>query len=242
MDPNKQLTYEQVAGMIDHSLLQPQLSDDEVEAGCALAAKYRVASVCVRPSDVRKASQLLENTAVKVSTVIGFPHGANTTETKMAETREAIEHGAVELDVVLHIGKMKSGEFAYVQQELQRITTYAHARDVKIKVIFENCYLTDKEKIKACEICNEVGVDWVKTSTGYGTGGATDADLILMRKYAKPGIQVKAAGGVRTLERAAEVISLGVTRIGASATAVILDPLLGVASDPDDLTAQDGSY
>lgn len=242
MDPNKELTYELVAGMIDHSLLQPHLSDDEIEAGCALAAKYGVATVCVRPSDVLRASQLLQNTKVKVSTVIGFPHGAHTPETKMAETREAIEHGAVELDVVLHIGKLKSGEFAYVQQELQRITTYAHARDVKIKVIFENCYLTEKEKIKACEICNEVGVDWVKTSTGYGTSGATDADLILMRKYAKPTIQVKAAGGVRTLERAAEVINLGVTRIGATATAAILDPLLGVVSDSAEKPENDNDY
>lgn len=242
MDLEEKLTYARVAAMIDHSLLQPQLTDEDVDAGCRLAAEYAVATVCVRPSDVKRASTLLAGTGVKISTVIGFPHGAHTTETKMAETREAIEQGAVELDVVLHIGKLKSGDTAYVQQELQRITTYAHARDVKIKVIFENCYLTDKEKIKACEICNEIGVDWVKTSTGYGTGGAVDEDLKLMRKHAKPGIQVKAAGGIRSLERAREVIQLGVTRIGATATRAILDPLKGVDAEtkPDDL--DEGGY
>lgn len=215
--------YEEIAKMIDHSLLKPFLTDKEIEAGCKLADRYRVASVCVRPSDVPLAYKILKGSEVIVSTVIGFPHGSNTTVTKMEETKDAIENGAKELDVVLHIGKLKSGDYEYVRNELKLITSYSHHRDVNIKVIFENCYLTDNEKIKACEICNEVGVDWVKTSTGYGTGGAEDKDLILMRKYAKPEIQVKAAGGVRTLERAIEVKELGCTRIGATATEKILE-------------------
>ena len=209
--------------MIDHSLLKPFLTDKEIEDGCKLADKYKVASVCVRPADVPLANSILKDSEVIVSTVIGFPHGSTTTVAKMEETKDAIENGAKELDVVLHIGKLKSGEYDYVQDELKLITSYSHHRDVKVKVIFENCYLTDDEKIKACEICNEVGVDWVKTSTGYGTGGAEDKDLILMRKYAKPEIQVKAAGGVRTLERAIEVKELGCTRVGATATVAILE-------------------
>ncbi len=215
--------YNEIAKMIDHSLLQPFLTDEEIVKGCKLADQYQVASVCVRPADVPLAYSILKDSEVIVSTVIGFPHGSNTTITKMEETKDAIENGAKELDVVLHIGKLKSGEYEYVKNELKLITNYSHHRNVKIKVIFENCYLTDEEKIRACEICNEVGVDWVKTSTGYGTGGAEDKDLILMRKHAKPEIQVKAAGGVRTLERAIEVKELGCTRVGATATVAILD-------------------
>jgi deoxyribose-phosphate aldolase len=145
----------------------------------------------------------------------------------MEETKEAIENGAKELDVVLHIGRLKSGKYDYVRDELKLITDYAHHRGVKIKVIFENCYLTDEEKVMACEICNEVGTDWIKTSTGYGTGGAENADLLLMRKHARPDIQLKAAGGIRTLERAIEVKELGCTRIGATATADILAKIPG---------------
>jgi len=215
--------YDEIAKMIDHSLLKPFLTDKEIEEGCKLADKYKVASVCVRPADVPLANSILKDSEVVVSTVIGFPHGSTSTVAKMEETKDAIENGAKELDVVLHIGKLKSGEYDYVKDELKLITSYSHHRDVKVKVIFENCYLTDHEKIKACEICNEVGVDWVKTSTGYGTGGAEDKDLILMRKHAKPEIQVKAAGGVRTLERAIEVKELGCTRVGATATVAILE-------------------
>lgn len=216
-------TYDKIAKMIDHSLLKPFLTDKEIEEGCKLADKFKVASVCVRPADVPLANSILKDSEVVVSTVIGFPHGSTSTVTKMEETKDTIENGAKELDVVLHIGKLKSGEYDYVKDELKLITSYSHHRSVKIKVIFENCYLTDDEKIKACEICNEVGVDWVKTSTGYGTGGAEDKDLILMRKYTKPEIQVKAAGGIRTLERAIEVKELGCTRVGATATVAILE-------------------
>jgi deoxyribose-phosphate aldolase len=218
-------TYDQIAGMIDHSLLKPDFTDNDIIEGCKIAEKYKVASVCVRPADVSLAKELLKNSKVLVSTVIGFPHGSTTTNTKLAETKEAIENGAVELDMVLHIGKLKSGQFDYVKNDIETITTYAHSKKVKVKVIFENCFLTEAEIIKACEICNEVGVDWVKTSTGYGTGGAESKDIIVMRKYCKPEIQVKAAGGIRTLEKAIEVKELGCTRFGATATAAILEGL-----------------
>lgn len=218
-------SYTDIASMIDHSLLKPTLTDEEVIEGCRLAAEYKVASVCVRPSDVKVAKEILQNTGVQVGTVIGFPHGSTTLAGKMLEATEAIENGAEELDMVINIGKIKSGEFNYIKAELSVITAFAHSRTAKIKVIFENCYLTDEEKIQLCEICNEVNVDWVKTSTGYGTGGAEDNDLKLMRKHCKPEIQVKAAGGIRTLEKAIRCRELGCTRIGATATRDILDPL-----------------
>lgn len=218
-------TYEEIASMIDHSLLKPTLTDKDIVEGCKIARDYKVASVCVRPSDVKETKELLQGSNVLVTTVIGFPHGTTTMATKMLETTEAIENGAAELDLVINIGKMKSGEYSYIKAELSVITSFAHAKAVKVKVIFENCYLTDEEKIKACEICNEVGVDWVKTSTGYGTGGAEEADLILMRKHCKPEIQVKAAGGIRSLEQAIKVKDLGCTRIGATATVDILNAI-----------------
>ena len=217
--------YEEIAKMIDHSLLKPSLTDEEIIKGCMTAHEYNVASVCVRPGDVKMAKEVLKESEVMVTTVIGFPHGTTTTNTKLEETKEAIQNGAVELDLVLHIGKLKSGDYEYVKEEIEEITRYAHSKNVKIKVIFENCYLSDKEKIIACEICNQVSVDWVKTSTGYGTGGAEEKDLKLMRKHCKPAIQIKAAGGIRTLERAIEMKKIGCTRIGASATVDILEIL-----------------
>lgn len=218
-----EINYEDIAGMIDHSLLKPFLTDAEVEAGCRLACTYEVVSVCVRPADVRLAAEILKNSTVKVTTVIGFPHGSTTTYTKLEEAKEAIANGAVELDVVLHIGKLKSGKYDYVKNDLETVVKYAHEKNVKVKVIFENCYLTEEEIIKACEICNQVNADWVKTSTGYGTGGAEPKDIKIMRKHAKPSVQVKAAGGVRTLESLLEMRKLGCTRVGATATAQILD-------------------
>jgi len=218
-------TYKEIAGMIDHSLLKPFLSDNDIIEGCKLADHYQVASVCVRPSDVKLAASILKKSAVLVTTVIGFPHGTTTSHIKLEEAKEAIENGAAELDVVINIGKMKSGDYDFVSNDLKPVVKYAHAHDVKIKVIFENCYLTEDEIKKACEICNELDVDWVKTSTGYGTGGAEAKHIIIMREYAKPTIQVKAAGGVRTLEHTLEVRKLGCTRIGATATAEILRTL-----------------
>jgi deoxyribose-phosphate aldolase len=218
-------SYNDIALMIDHSLLNPTFTDNDIIDGCKLADEYKVATVCVRPGDVKLAAELLKNSPVKVTTVIGFPHGTTTTLTKLAEAQEAIENGCEELDVVINIGKLKSGKYDYVKKELQAVIAVAHAREVKVKVIFENTYLTKEEIKTATLICNEVHADWVKTSTGYAGGGATDEDLTIMRTYALPHIQVKAAGGVRTLQRAIEVKNLGCSRFGATATKVILDEL-----------------
>lgn len=219
------MTYEDIAGMIDHSLLKPNLTDREVEEGCRIAHDYRVAAVCVRPSDVRRAAGILRDSPVRVTTVVGFPHGSTTTAVKVCEAEEAIRNGAVELDVVLNIGKLKSKDHDYIKADLEAVTSAAHARNVSVKVIFENCYLSDEEKIAACRIAGEIGVDFVKTSTGFGPGGAEDHDLKLMRKHSIPSIKLKAAGGIRTLERTIEVRKLGCSRIGATATVAILERL-----------------
>lgn len=219
------VTYDEIARMIDHSLLKPTLTDEEIEEGCELAAKYRVASVCVRPSDVRLAKELLNGTGVLVTTVIGFPHGTTTTGAKVAEANEAIDNGAAELDMVLNIGKLKSRNLEYVRHDIKAVTDAAHRRNVLVKVIFENCFLSEQEIIAACRICNDAGADFAKTSTGYGTGGAEDKDIKLMRKYCDDRIQIKAAGGVRTLERAIEIKALGCTRFGCTATVGILERL-----------------
>jgi deoxyribose-phosphate aldolase len=219
------VTYQEIAGMIDHSLLRPNLTDREIEDGCRIAHEYGVATVCVRPSDVRRAVGILEQSSVRVTTVIGFPHGSTTTATKVFEAEEAIRNGARELDVVLHVGRLKSKDHAYVKADLEAVTAAAHAHGVLVKVIFENCYLDDEEKIAACRIASEVGVDFVKTSTGFGTGGAEDRDLRLMREHTATAVRLKAAGGIRTLERAIEVRKLGCTRIGATATVGILERL-----------------
>ncbi len=219
------VTYEEIAKMIDHSMLKPEMTDEEIEDGCKLADRYKVAAVSVRPSDIKLAKKVLKDSEVLIDTIIGFPHGTTTTLTKVTEAKEAIENGAVELDVVLNIGKLKSKDFEYVKQDLQAVAEIAKKNRVIIKVIFENCYLSEDEIIAACKICNEIGVDFIKTSTGFGSGGALDKDLKLMRKYAKPGIQLKAAGGVRSLERAIEVKMLGCTRFGCTVTAGILERL-----------------
>jgi deoxyribose-phosphate aldolase len=217
------ISYKEIAGMIDHSLLKPMLTDNDIIEGCKIADKYKVASVCVRPSDVKLAYEQLNQSSVLVTTVIGFPHGTTTTHTKLEEAKEAIANGAVELDVVINIGKMKSGDYDYVGEDLRPVVEYAHEHEVKIKVIFENCYLSDNEIIKACEICNELDVDWIKTSTGYGTGGAEASQVKLMREYSKPMVQIKAAGGIRTLGKLLEMKALGCTRVGATATIEILE-------------------
>lgn len=219
------IKYEEIAGMIDHSLLKPYLTDKEIEEGCRIADEYKTASVCVRPCDVKRAVEILKDSPVLVTSVIGFPHGTTTVQTKVFEAKEAIDNGAVELDVVLNIGKLKSKDYEYVKEDLKAVTEIAHENNVVVKVIFENCYLDDDEKISACEICNEIGVDYVKTSTGFGTGGAEDKDLKLMRENTDPEIQLKAAGGIRTLERAIEVKKIGCSRLGATATVGILERL-----------------
>lgn len=227
-------TYQEIAKMIDHSLLNPTLTDADIIAGCKLADEYQVASVCVRPSDIILARSLLQASEVLVTSVIGFPHGSTTTLTKVTEAQEAIENGCEELDVVINIGKMKSGEYEFVKKDIAAVIGIAHAQEVRVKVIFENIYLTKEEIKQATLICNEVNADWVKTSTGYAGGGATDEDLKIMRQFALPHIQVKAAGGVRTLQRAIEVRNLGCSRFGATATKSILEEIIAGASlDPN---------
>jgi deoxyribose-phosphate aldolase len=187
--------------------------------------QYDVASVCIMPFYLRRCAELLRGSAVKASTTIGFPHGGHTMAIKVAEAQQALDDGGEELDMVVNISKVLSGEWDYVRSDIQAVVEVTHARGQKVKVIFENCYLNDAQKIRLCEICGDLQADWVKTSTGYGTGGATHDDLRLMRKHSPPRVQVKAAGGVRDLDAAIAVRELGVTRFGATATAVILEEL-----------------
>ena len=217
------LTERDIAKTIDHSLLKPELDDAFVEDGCRFAAEYDVASVCVPPVHVRRAAALLDGTDVKVGTVVGFPHGYATTETKVAETRQALADGASEIDMVLQVGALKSGRDVDVQFDIAAVVEVAHADGAIVKVIFENAYLTDDEKVRACHLTEAAGADFVKTSTGFAPGGATHDDLRLMRANTSPHIQVKAAGGVRTLDALLDVMALGVTRIGATATKTIID-------------------
>jgi deoxyribose-phosphate aldolase len=227
------ITVKDLAKMIDHSLLHPTMTDRDIKEGCELAKKYDTASVCLKPYSVKEAVKLLAGTDVKVGSVIGFPHGNSTTAIKVAETRQACQDGAVEIDMVINIGKALGGDFDYVKEEVSLVNKEAKEGGAILKVIFENDYLTEEIIEKLCLICNEVDVAFVKTSSGYGFvkqdngmysyKGATPPHLKLMRKTALKHIEVKAAGGVRTLRDLLYVRSLGVTRIGATATAVILD-------------------
>lgn len=216
------VTVAQVAKMIDHSLLQPPLTTADVQDGCDLAARYDVASVCVRPSDVPLSVAALAGTDVFVCTVVGFPHGSTATATKVFETRLAVEEGAREIDMVLHIGRLRGGDLDYVASDIRAVV---EAAGVPVKVILENAYLTDDQKVTACRIAEAAGAAFVKTSTGYAPSGATLADVVLMAESVSPAVQVKAAGGVRTLDTLLEMANVGVTRFGASATAAILDDL-----------------
>jgi len=216
-------TYEDISKMIDHSLLNPALTVAELEAGCELAVRYNTSSVCILPYYAKRCKELLSGSTVFVSTTTGFPHGGHLTRTKLFEAEEALKDGAVELDAVINISKAKSGDWKYVSDELFALTELVHAANARIKVIFENFYLTDAEKIRVCEICADVRADWVKTSTGYAGGGATMEDLILMRTHSPAHVQVKAAGGVRDLDTLLRVRSLGVSRIGSTRTATQLN-------------------
>ena len=217
------VTERQLAKTIDHSLLKPELDDAFIEAGCRLAAEYDVASVCVRPADVRRARAILDGTDVAVGTVIGFPHGSSTTATKVFEAREALDNGATELDMVIGIGALRSGRDADVRADIAAVVEVGHAAGALVKVILENAYLTDDEKVRGCQLAEAAGADFVKTSTGYAPTGATHEDLALMRRTVSPHVQIKAAGGVRTLDDLLAVMALGVTRIGATQTKPILD-------------------
>ena len=217
------LTERQIAKTIDHSLLRPELDDAFVESGCRLAAEYDVASVCVRPVDVRRAKAILDGSGVQVGTVIGFPHGSSTTATKVFEAHGALAAGATELDMVIDIGALKSGRDDDVRADIAAVVDVAHASGAIVKVIFENHYLTPDEIVRACQATEAASADFVKTSTGFAAGGATHEDLALMRRSVSPHVGVKAAGGVRTLDALIDVMNLGVTRIGATATKAIID-------------------
>jgi deoxyribose-phosphate aldolase len=216
-------TYPEIAKMIDHSLLSPVLTDEELEAGCRLAVQYDVASACIKPYYLKRCSELLAGSTVAASTVIGFPHGGHATPIKAAEAERALRDGGTELDMVVNIGKVLSEDWLYVRQDIRAVVELTHQAGAIVKVIFENCYLKDNHKIQLCKVCAELGVDFVKTSTGYGKGGATIEDLKLMRQNSPPQVRLKAAGGVRTLDALLEVRAIGVARCGATQTAAILD-------------------
>ena len=216
-------SYDDVAKMIDHSLLRPDMTDQELAAGCKLAAEYGVASVCAKPYYVPAAAAILKGTGVKAGTTIGFPHGGHATGVKVSEAEQALVDGAEELDMVVNIGKVLGGDWDYVRADVEAVVQAAHSAGAIVKVIFENCYLQDAHKIRLCEICGQAGADFVKTSTGYAEGGASIEDVKLMRKHAPASVGVKGAGGIRTLDKLLEYRAAGATRIGASRTAEMLD-------------------
>jgi deoxyribose-phosphate aldolase len=216
-------TYAEIAKMIDHSLLQPTLTDRELVEGCELAARYAVATVCIKPYFLKRSAELLAGSGVLPTTTVGFPHGGHAMALKLSEAAQAMEDGALELDMVVNIGRVLTGDYDYVATEIGAVVDLAHDRGVRVKVIFENCYLQDEHKVRLCQICGDVGADFVKTSTGYGTGGATEDDIRLMRANTPSHVQVKAAGGVRTLDGLLVMRGLGCTRVGASRTAEMLD-------------------
>lgn len=218
-----------MAGMIDHALLDPTLGRTELEAGCRLARAYGVASVCIVPWAVPLATRILAGSGVRASTTIGFPHGANATATKLAEARRALADGATELDMVVTLSWVLDGAWQAVGDEIGAIAAATHDGGGKLKVIFENACLDDARKIRLCTICGEAGADWVKTSTGFGPGGATEADVALMRRHTVPACGVKAAGGIRDLDTLLRFRALGADRCGASRTAAIIDEARGRA-------------
>jgi deoxyribose-phosphate aldolase len=213
---------EQLAGMIDHTILKPEASQEQVKSVCEEALKYNFASVCVNPGQVPFVAEMLKGSEVKVCTVIGFPLGANTSSVKAFETSEAIKHGAQEVDMVINIGRLKDKDYDYVREDIKAVVDAAKGKALT-KVILETCLLTDEEKVIACKLSKEAGADFVKTSTGFSKGGATYEDIKLMRETVGPELGVKASGGVRSYEDAARMIEAGATRIGASASIAICE-------------------
>ena len=214
---------EEIARLLDHSTLQPFLTDDDIRKGCDIALRWGTATVCARPADMPLVSRLLASSPVLPCTVIGFPHGSVKTRVKLYEAEQALDDGCRELDMVLHIGKLKQGENNYVRDEIALLSSLAHKRGALLKVIIETCFLTEQEKILACRLSEEAGADFVKTSTGYGTGGATAEDIRLMRSSVSPKVRVKASGGIRTLDAVLAMHEAGADRCGVSATAAIME-------------------
>lgn len=228
------ITANEIAKMIDHSILHPTFTDEDLVKHCKIAVKYNVATVCVKPYHVRKAYEIIEKSDVAVCAVIGFPHGNSTIDIKKAETLQVIADGAKEVDMVVNAGKVLQNDWDYIDEELKTINDACTRNGAILKVIFETDFVTeDADKIRLCEICNKYNIAFVKTSTGYGFvkgedgrysySGATEHDLKLMRQHCNPGVQVKAAGGVRNLEQLLKVREWGATRIGATATEEIID-------------------
>jgi len=217
------LTAKDVAAMIDHSLLRPDITLDELVEGFRMARRYQVATCCVRPYDVKIAKGELADSNVRVSTVIAFPHGASTTEAKVFEAMNAMDAGVADLDMVLAIGRLKSGDLDYVRNDIRAVVDAAHARSAIVKVILECCYLTDDEIAEACQLCEKAGADYVKTSTGYSHGGATLEDVILMRQSCSPKVSVKAAGGIRTLDATLRFRAAGAKMVGTRSTKEIME-------------------
>jgi deoxyribose-phosphate aldolase len=223
-------TLEQVAKTIDHSILKPDFTYSDVEAGAALALKFNTASYCIRPMDVAAAAKALAGSTVNVCTVIGFPHGSTTSATKVFETNDAIANGATEIDMVLNVSALLSGDYDYVEKDIRGVVEAAHAKGASVKVIFETAFLNDEQIIKACELSEAAGADYVKTSTGFASEGATTHNVALMKKTVGDRLKVKSSGGVRTLDQLIDYMDLGVTRSGCSATAQVLEEFASKAN------------
>lgn len=241
------LTPHDIAKMLDHSTLQPFLTDEDIRKGCELALRYDTASVCARPCDMPLVASLLRGSDVKVCTVIGFPHGTHRTAIKVAEAKQALADGCTELDMVINIGKLLGGDEDYVRDEIRQIVQVAHEAGALVKVILETCYLTDAQKVTACHLSEEAGADFVKTSTGYGTRGCTIQDLQLMRRSVSERVQVKGSGGIRDLDTVLSARAVGATRCGVSATAAIMAEAEkryaeGTLQEVDTLKDMEGGY
>lgn len=220
--PGSTLTVQDVADLIDHALLKPELTPAEVETSCRELAASEIWSVCVRPSDVALALAAVEGHKTQVCTVIGFPHGTTSTAAKVAESRQALADGATELDMVLNIGRLRGGDLDHVRADIAAVVEVGHAAGALVKVIFETALLDDEQKVAACRASEEAGADFVKTSTGFAGGGATLPDVRLMRASSGEGVQVKASGGVRDIDTLLAMCAEGVTRIGTSSTEALL--------------------
>ena len=223
-------TLEQVAKTIDHSILKPDFTYADVAAGAALALKYNTASYCIRPMDVAAAAKALTGSTVNVCTVIGFPHGSTTTATKAFETQDAISNGATEIDMVINVSALLSGDFDYVEKDIRAVVEVAHAKGASVKVIFETAFLNDEQIVKACELTERAGADYVKTSTGFASEGATTHNVSLMKQTVGDRLKVKSSGGVRTLDQLIDYMDIGVTRSGCSATAQVLEEFIAKAN------------
>lgn len=222
-------TLEQVAKTIDHSILKPDFTYADVEAGAELALKFNTASYCIRPMDVAAAAKALAGSTVNVCTVIGFPHGSTTTAVKAFETADAIKNGAVEIDMVINISALLSGDFDYVERDIRAVVEVAHAAGASVKVIFETAFLNDEQIVRACELTERAGADYVKTSTGFASEGATLHNVQLMKATVGDRLKVKSSGGVRTLDQLIDYMDAGVTRSGCSATAQVLEEFIAKA-------------